>query len=505
MVSKITNPITPLEEVDKINEIIDDKADDSAVVHKTGDESISGTKTFNTRSLIVEPLDSDNFGVVKVDNVYSHPNSTLTIYAQHKGAQQLYPNLNLWADGTVDISTMTGRIALNTDGNQEVHAHTPNTTTSTSSTEVATCGWVNEKQYQHITNCITEIPQDIKLELSSGTLTLKAGSKVYSLDGSYNLINSDTSIANAWGSASKGIVFYNLGAAYNYYPFERLHSGSTNPTGLTGNSHINYNTTDNKFYQTTNAGSSWSAVSRRLPIACVTWDANNKITSIDRVFNGFGYIGSTIFALPGVKGLIPNGRKADGTLKNTEFTTSSVLTVTDTAVRTNQSFRLSDSSIQFGDLLYDEKNNYNRISNGDIRYFAIAGTLTSITGGAVTSFSPKTTFHAVDYNDSSTISGWAMPSSRYINLTLGASGATYTAPANGWFTLQKVTGSTGLEGINLFNQTSSNMGVTCYMSGASGYNCNATIPAKTGDRIYISYNASGNVNLFRFIYAEGEN
>ena len=32
---------------------------------------------------------------------------------------------------------------------------------------------------QMITNCITEIPQDIKLELNNGILTLKAGSKVY--------------------------------------------------------------------------------------------------------------------------------------------------------------------------------------------------------------------------------------------------------------------------------------------------------------------------------------
>lgn len=32
---------------------------------------------------------------------------------------------------------------------------------------------------QMISNCITEIPQDIKLELNNGTLTLKAGSKVY--------------------------------------------------------------------------------------------------------------------------------------------------------------------------------------------------------------------------------------------------------------------------------------------------------------------------------------
>lgn len=36
-------------------------------------------------------------------------------------------------------------------------------------------GFLNNK----ITNCITKIPQDINLVLSEGTLTLKAGSKVY--------------------------------------------------------------------------------------------------------------------------------------------------------------------------------------------------------------------------------------------------------------------------------------------------------------------------------------
>ena len=30
-----------------------------------------------------------------------------------------------------------------------------------------------------VSNCITNIPQDIKLELNNGVLTLKAGSKVY--------------------------------------------------------------------------------------------------------------------------------------------------------------------------------------------------------------------------------------------------------------------------------------------------------------------------------------
>ena len=37
----------------------------------------------------------------------------------------------------------------------------------------------NQVDYTRITNCITKIPQDIKLELNEGVLTLKAGSKIY--------------------------------------------------------------------------------------------------------------------------------------------------------------------------------------------------------------------------------------------------------------------------------------------------------------------------------------
>ena len=51
-----------------------------------------------------------------------------------------------------------------------------------------------------------------------------------------------------------------------------------------------------------------------LPIAIVSSrGVDDKFASIDQVFNGFGYIGSTVFALPGVKVQIPNGRNEDGT------------------------------------------------------------------------------------------------------------------------------------------------------------------------------------------------
>jgi hypothetical protein len=108
----------------------------------------------------------------------------------------------------------------------------------------------------------------------------------------------------------------------------------------------------------------------------------------------------------------------------------------------------------------------------------------------------------VNVSGTSLASGWSMPSSRYINLTLGASGATYTAPANGWFTIA-ITGATnGRIYINkvINNETIyGNFYTTKYNFG----DATGTLPVKKNDVVMIGYD--GTVKFLRFIYAEGEN
>ena len=116
----------------------------------------------------------------------------------------------------------------------------------------------------------------------------------------------------------------------------------------------------------------------------------------------------------------------------------------------------------------------------------------------------KTVFHALDYNDKSTISGWSMPSSRYIDLTLGANGATYTAPANGYFYVKKnFTTSGQYIWFELYNSTDVIMDITFWGSN-SGF-IGAFIPVSKGNKVVVHYTASGDTLSFRFIYAEGEN
>lgn len=250
-----------------------------------------------------------------------------------------------------------------------------------------------------ITNCITEIPQDIKLELVDGVLTLKAGSKVYVPNGAGKfdevLISADKTITTNNG----GVVFINsANQAPNVFNGNLLFSGSTTPTGFSSNA-VWYNTTNNVIKNSSNAGSSWENL-WSFPIARVS-ASNGTITSIDQVFNGFGYIGSTVFALPGVKGLIPNGRNADGSLKNIEFTVSKVSTV--------QAGSTSAGYIGFvngtlmrrysGNSVYDEsKNIWYNPETGNSFQFLYCGDF-SITSAKITSFTPKLPFRAVDYND----------------------------------------------------------------------------------------------------------
>lgn len=110
-------------------------------------------------------------------------------------------------------------------------------------------------------------------------------------------------------------------------------------------------------------------------------------------------------------------------------------------------------------------------------------------------FTPDT---SVKHNDTEFIAHQAMPSSRYVSLTLGASGATYTAPADGYFALSKATTADGQ-----FIQLGSFGGVSSFCWSGSQYNaCATSIPVQKGQTITIDYTAGGNAT-FRFYYANG--
>ena len=170
-------------------------------------------------------------------------------------------------------------------------------------------------------NYVTEIPQDIKLKLNNGKLTLKAGSKVYVPNGAgvFDTVTLPADKTATQTSNDTRLYFYN-GSYIEKFPVTQCYSGSTAPSGQ--RYMFWYDTTNNVVKKTSDSGSTWES-GWSLPF-CIATASNGALTSIDQVFNGFGYIGSTVFALPKVKGLIPNGKNVDGSFKNIEYNNSKV-------------------------------------------------------------------------------------------------------------------------------------------------------------------------------------
>lgn len=353
-------------------------------------------------------------------------------------------NINAVAGNESDISTVAGissavstvasnasnvsNVATNIDAvnncadNMDAIQDAPNQAQAAADSAVLSAQYANDKINQtHISNCITHIPQDIKLELNNGTLTLKAGSRVYVPNGAgvFDVLTTSTDANYFFGTATGTYLIF--GIRLNFFFKASCTSGATD--SLSGNPwHIWYDTTNNKV-KVYGDSTVTPKEEESLPIAIATV-SNGQVTSIDQVFNGFGYIGSTVFALPGVKGLIPNGRNADGSLKSIEFTVQSVKTLTinsdwGTGI---EMFWINETDLSLHKstlftFIQDSKPTttgttsiwYSPYENIVRRTTDTGSTWTQIYGcyaikmpfssGKITSITPKTTFHAVDYND----------------------------------------------------------------------------------------------------------
>ena len=107
-------------------------------------------------------------------------------------------------------------------------------------------------------------------------------------------------------------------------------------------------------------------------------------------------------------------------------------------------------------------------------------------------------------NNSGTSLGasWSMPSDTYADLTLGASGTTYTAPANGYYYWRGNVSSNGYPfGMYIDENGSDGFGVMLRSPSTSQVAC--YLPVKKGDIMRILHNGIQTTAYFRFYYAVG--
>lgn len=278
-----------------------------------------------------------------------------------------------------------------------------------------------------VTNCITEIPQRIKYTLENGTLTIKANSVVIVPYGTEDLTAQypkgatflhenfkvyDTQFADGkffvWAEIVEDIIRPSETTSDNKTRmlcldingnFFNLLINSGSGAGYTGTSTTFYYNTALNIVQRYDSGSLLD-ITLSLPIMLVNANDSLFYGSILQVFNGMGYIGSTIWVDKGVKGLIPNGRNEDGSLKNIEYTTPNLLvhTQVDTTDVNRHIIVGNTNMLYLKNYGYDSVNNYVMNSSGGTIYQAFLLAEYLGTANGVMHFQPKQPFKAVDYN-----------------------------------------------------------------------------------------------------------
>lgn len=308
---------------------------------------------------------------------------------------------------------------------------------------------IDEKTLSHrnITNCLLEVPQDIKVECVDGTITVKAGSKIwipYGTTQAYNIgdldqygnivddisfqnnkffyairLDSDKTNNQTNDAAITRICWFNVTDGVP----NALHEHSSGTEGYTGANNQYYYFTDTNYAKRYLDG----LVSEKLmslPIGLVTGDGINMYGSVVQVFNGYGYIGSTLFELPGVKGLITEGINDDGTLKTVIKTTTKVAIDPDVGPHSNSIISSLEGDIEATVWLgeYDKhpstegvlasprylntRTNFIQLDAGitgdwknQYGYLQVFEDLKLDPTGKILSITPKKPFRAVDHNN----------------------------------------------------------------------------------------------------------
>lgn len=310
------------------------------------------------------------------------------------------------------------------------------------------------------------------------------------------------------------MIFYEIGVCIDGTIPERCASGTSYPSSPSNGDRC-YRTDLNRLYVYRTVSSSWIE-KEALPLGIVRSSGTaGKVGSIDQIFKGFGYIGSTVFALPGVK--VQQAIGFDRNMPKSEIQTIPNVVIAQSAG--NNGFY--DGQLRYTDLTIHSRNVGHLSFNAD-RNLVIDDEYPNAARGIILyNYSTDATGKIKTFNSASIdlvansnasnfsqagrslLAGLSMPSYKYTNITWGTSGTQYTAPANGYFWAR---GNWASSGSNFYitMDVLNKIGVMTE-TGASGPTFGKVLcPVVKGDVVLLYYNAV-TMTDFKFIYSEGEN
>lgn len=284
-----------------------------------------------------------------------------------------------------------------------------------------------------ITNCITEAPQRVKYTLKDGDLNVHKGtvfilpfgtenkSSQYPIGSTFesNFKVVDSSYYNGrfylfleslidinYSSTSGSTLDYLIGyfvkskARYNVNTRDCL-SGTTAPT-FEGTNVMWYDTSSNFIKYSKDKGVTWNEVWATLPVLEVSRGSDALWKKVLNIFNGVGILGSELWLDKGVKGLIGKDYNTDGTLKNIEFTTSTIVTGSRDLTQKSVSvwYRNQQKAVMFSsDFYYDETvNSTIRIEDGNKEEFCHIATV-DVNAGVLSNLRIRKPIHLLDKFD----------------------------------------------------------------------------------------------------------
>lgn len=386
-------------------------------------------------------------------------------------------------------------------------------------------------------NRIISIPQDIHLELNNGKLTLKAGSKVYIPNGfesdgttrKFTTVVVGNDLLKEFKYDSNYVVFY---TGTSIIPEIReptnVYSGENAPTGNTYM--IWFKPSDNLIYWTNDGGKNWLINNVSLPLGIVTCTNGSGFTKINNIFDGYGFIGSTAFILPGIVANIPVGVNDDGTLINEIVTQQAIdfTTITKSWGTGSETFffngintyihraskscyyqstqpKVSDTDNYWyntltGMLLETKDTGATWQQIKGVPAFTItfdASKITSLTSCGVHELANSNATNLSDYGRS-IVAGLGKPSQQSIDLPIAASGTEFIAPTNGYvYCAVKSIQTPSYLSIDIPNNH------FCGINGGNNVDLTTNqIALKQGDHFRVRY-GNATVVALRFVYDAG--
>lgn len=396
-------------------------------VWKSFDSDTSSYFTINNGSLTFTVFDIIFSDYMKVSGVTITGN-VVNSQASALSGSQIYA---LKDDGSYTL------LSTKTDGNVNTH-----TFTATRTRRLRICarpGADGNGYPSRLTNItITAQKQTGGTESTSSDYDYKVGSGSMIFD--EVVISKDLTYSQGYNDTRPLMINAN-GTAINGYTVAQTFSGSTAPTGSTYM--FWYDTANNIITETHDSGATWGSTKYSFPFSIIK-GGSGSVTSIDQTFNGFGYIGSTVFALPGVKGLIPRGFNDDGTYKNIEVNTTSVKTWYNngyTFTDFHLSFCNSSGDIAVGKYIYDKNTNTTNEGYSIIGNVSGAnGKITSLTPNPV---QPEKTGRKISriYKGSTLVYGYGVNEVIFEKSTSGT--ATVNIEYDGYYELTVIGGGSG--------------------------------------------------------------